>query len=83
VFRGGSVAERADLEPGALVPVPPGHARSLAERRALFDVATFDRLRVLTTELRGLTAEATSIELRLGPHTRLSRSRLQAVLRWV
>ena len=82
-IRGGAVAARADLEPGTPVPVPPGHARTLAERRAAFDVATFDRLRVLTTELRGLAAGATAVELRLGPHARLSRRRLQAVLRWV
>jgi DNA polymerase-3 subunit epsilon len=83
VLQGGAVAERVDLSADAPVPVPPGHARTPGERRAAFDVATFDRLRVLTTELRGLTTEATSIELRLGPHARLSRCRLQAVLRWV
>jgi DNA polymerase-3 subunit epsilon len=83
VVHGGAVAASVPLEPGMPVPVPPGHARPLAERRAVFDVATFDRLRVLTTELRGLAAEAGAIELRLGPHTRLSRRRLGAVLRWV
>jgi DNA polymerase-3 subunit epsilon len=79
----GVVAMRADLAPDAPVPVPPGHGRTAAERRAAFDVAMLDRLRVLTTELRGLAAEAATIELRLGPHARLSRRRLEAVLRWV
>jgi DNA polymerase-3 subunit epsilon len=83
VIGGGAVVARAELEPGAPVPVPPGHARTPAERRTAFDVATFDRLRVLTTELRGLAADASTVELRLGPHARLSRRRLQAVLRWV
>ena len=83
VVHGGAVAARADLEPETAVPVPPGHARTVAERRAAFDVAAFDRLRVLTTELRGLAVGAGSVELRLGPHARLSRRRLQAVLRWV
>jgi DNA polymerase-3 subunit epsilon len=83
VVRHGVVAARADLPPDAPLPLPPGHARTSAERRAAFDVAMFDRLRVLTTELRGLAAEAASIELRLGPHARLSRRRLKAVLRWV
>jgi DNA polymerase III subunit epsilon len=84
VFRGGALAVRADLEPGAPVPVPPGHSRTAAERRPAFDVATFDRLRVLTTEVRGLAAaEAAAVELRLGLHARLSRVRLEAVLRWV
>jgi DNA polymerase-3 subunit epsilon len=83
VLGSGAVVARADLEPDSLVPVPPGHARSLAERRASFDVATFDRLRVLTTELRTVAAQAPDVELRLGAHARLSRARLQAALRWV
>jgi len=83
VLQSGAVATRTDLPPDTPVPMPPGYARAPAERRAAFDVATFDRLRVLTTELRGLATEASSIELRLGPHARLSRRRLQAVLRWV
>ena len=83
VIRVGAVAVRADLEPDAGVPVPPGHACTAAERRAAFDVATFDRLRVLTTELRALVGGSATVELRLGPTARLSRGRLQAVLRWV
>jgi hypothetical protein len=83
VIEGGAVVARSDLEPAQALPVPPGHAHRLAERRTAFDLATFDRLRVLTTELRGLAAEAATVELRLGPHARLSRRRLQAVLRWV
>jgi hypothetical protein len=79
----GAVAGRANLEPGARLPVPPGHARSLVMRRATFDVATFDRLRVLTTELRTLVKTADSVELRLGLHARLSRRRLSTALRWV
>ncbi len=83
VVRGGEVAERADLPPLATVPVPPGHARTAAERRAAFDLARFDRLRVLSTELRVIAAATETVELRLGEYARLSRRRLQAVLRWV
>ncbi len=83
VIGSGAVVARSELALGAPVPVPPGYARAPAERRASFDVATFDRLRVLTTELRPLAAQAESVELRLGQHARLSRGRLRAVLRWV
>ncbi len=83
VFQSGAVVARADLDHGAPVPVPPGHLRTQAERRAAFDVASVDRLRVLTTELRGLVLGAERIELRLGPQARLSRCRLRAALRWV
>lgn len=83
VIERGAVAGRSDLDAPATPPVPPGHARTPAERRPSFDVATYDRLRVLTTELRGLAAEAPSIELRLGQCARLTRRRLLTVLRWV
>jgi DNA polymerase-3 subunit epsilon len=83
VIGAGRIVAREDLEPDAAVPVPPGHTRSAAERRAAFDVPTFDRLRVLTTELRAVAAQSATVEVRLGPHARLSRRRLQAVLRWV
>ncbi len=79
----GAVVARSEQEPGAPLPVPPGHMRTPAERRASFDIATFDRLRVLTTELRTVAAQADGVELRLGRHVRLSRARLQTVLRWV
>ena len=83
VIERGVVTARADVQPGAPVPVPPGSARSAAERRLSFDVAAFDRLRVLTTELRSLADAAGDVEVRLGPFSRLSRERLQAVLRWL
>ena len=83
VIHGGVVAERAELAPGAALPLPPGHARPAAERRAGFDLARFDRLRVLTTELRTLAAGAASVELRLGLHVRLSQPRLRRTLRWL
>jgi DNA polymerase-3 subunit epsilon len=83
VIGSGAIVERSYLEPGAPVPPPPGHGRTPAERCLSFDVATFDRLRVLTTELRTVAMEAADVELRLGRHARLSRARLQAVLRWV
>lgn len=99
VIRGGAVVERGDLEPGSQVAVPPGHARTPSERRAAFDVAAFDRLRVLTTELRALAPpwalgrheagdagarlQPGQLEIRFGPHARLSRRRLQVVLRWI
>ena len=79
----GSVAARADVEPGAAAPAPRGAGRSPAARRSAFDVASFDRIRVLTTELRTLVAGATPVEVRLGAHARLSRRRLETVLRWL
>jgi hypothetical protein len=83
VVERGAVTTRADLAPGERLPIPPGHRRPAAERRLSFDVAGFDRLRVLTTELRPLALDAEDVELRLGRLARLTRRRLRAVLRWV
>jgi DNA polymerase-3 subunit epsilon len=83
VMERGALVARGFLGNGEPVGVPPGHARDMAARRVAFDVATFDRLRVLTTELRSLAAGKGALELRLGTHARLSPARLRAVLRSV
>jgi hypothetical protein len=83
VIERGSVTACADAAEVGSAPHPSGSARSAAARRSAFDLGTFDRLRVLTTELRTLVAEAPHLELRVGVHARLSRRRLQAVLRRV
>ncbi|MGE0452154.1 MAG: hypothetical protein AB7O37_06855 [Vicinamibacteria bacterium] len=83
VIEAGAVTCRSDLDALDELPIPPQHGRAPAERRLAFDVATFDRLRVLTTELRGLLDEAEGLQLRLGPDVRLSRRRLRTVLRWI
>lgn len=83
VIEGGEIVAREELAPGAPLPVPAGWERPAAERRAGFDLVRFDRLRVLTTELRTLAAGAASVELRFSPHARLSHARLRRVLRWL
>ncbi len=79
----GHVVEREWIAAGAPLPTPPGHTRGRQERQHDFDVATFDRLRVLVTELRGLAPRAARLELRLGPHVLLSQPRLREVLQWI
>jgi DNA polymerase-3 subunit epsilon len=72
------------LGSGKLVPESRGiNKRSLRQRQADFDLATYDRLRVLTTELRRLTADERRLQLRLGPRMVLDREALVKVLRWV
>lgn len=83
VVERGAVVERLDAPPHALPPTPPGWARSVAERRAAFDVAAFDRLRVLTAELRRIVAEGRGVVLCLGPRERLAGERLRRALAWV
>lgn len=91
VIERGDVVEQTDVEPGSLPPVPPGHLRAPAERRAAFTLARFDRLRVLNTELKRLVADAAAdaaphvapVAVRLGAGPPLSGVRLARVLAWV
>jgi hypothetical protein len=47
------------------------------------NLKTYDRLRVVTTELRRLVAEGRDVELRLSPKVTLKRQEVVKALRWV
>jgi DNA polymerase-3 subunit epsilon len=83
VVEGGEIRLNADIETTATPPIPPGYTRSLADRREAFTVARFDRLRVLSTELKRLVAAGAPVALRLGVSPPLTDTRLGAVLWWV
>ena len=83
VIENGEVAVNANIDADATPPIPPGHARPVAARREAFTLACFDRLRVLTTELKRLVAADIPVALRLGVAPPLADMRLAAVLWWV
>jgi DNA polymerase-3 subunit epsilon len=83
VIDNGEVTVRAAVDAGAAPPIPPGGLRSVAARREAFTVARFDRLRVLTTELKRLAAAGAPVALRLGAGPALIGPRLARVLSWV
>ena len=60
-----------------------GHRRPVAARREAFTLASFDRLRVLTTELKRLIAAGAPVALRLGSGAALGGSRLALALWWL
>jgi hypothetical protein len=66
-----------------VAPIPPAYRRSVAARRELFTIASFGRLRVLTAELKRLSAAGAPVTLRLGAGPALDGSRLAAALWWV
>ena len=79
----GTVAQRQELPGQAEVPSPPAYFKRMAERQKTFDLATYERLRVVTTELRRLVAAGRSVEIRLRPNAALSRRKLARILQWV
>ncbi len=64
-------------------PIPPGHRRPIAARHEAFTLARFDRLRVLTTELKRLVAGGAPVAVRLGASPALARARLASLLAWL
>jgi hypothetical protein len=71
------------VDANATPPIPPGYRRPVAARRDAFTLASFDRLRVLTTELKRLIAAGAPVALRLGVGPALDESRLASALWWV
>jgi len=83
VIERGEIVLSADADPDGTPPIPPGYQRPVMARRELFTVACFDRLRVLTTELKRVTAAGTPVALRFGLAPALADARLAATLWWV
>jgi DNA polymerase-3 subunit epsilon len=83
VIEGGEVVLSTAADANAPPPIPPGYHRSVAARREAVTVVSFDRLRVLTTELKRLIAAGAPVSLRLGVGRALDESRLASALWWV
>ncbi len=82
-FENGAVGSREELPAEKETPLSPGYTKRIPERQKIFDVATYERLRVVTTELRRLVGERRKIELRLNPTSILSGRQLTKLLPWV
>jgi DNA polymerase-3 subunit epsilon len=83
VIERGEIVLSTDADPDGLLPIPPGYQRPVMARRELFTVACFDRLRVLTTELKRLVAAGAPAAVRFGIGPALADARLAAALWWV
>jgi DNA polymerase-3 subunit epsilon len=83
VIENGEVVSSTAADTHAPPPIPPGYRRPAAARREAFTLASFDRLRVLTTELKRLSAAGAPVALRLGAGPALDGSRLASALWWV
>jgi len=83
VIENGEIALSAAVDASAPPPIPPGYRRQTAARREAFTLASFDRLRVLTTELKRLNGAGAPVALRLAVGPPLEESRLASALWWV
>jgi DNA polymerase-3 subunit epsilon len=64
-------------------PIPVGCLRPIGARHRAFTVARFDRVRVLTTELKRLVAAGAPVAVRFDVAPALAGTRLAAALSWV
>ena len=64
-------------------PLPPGHRRKLNFRLKAFDVEGYDRVRILSTEIRRLLSEGRQVELRFGRGRALTTAHLRKVFQWL
>jgi len=83
VFGRARPRRREMLPAGAAVPVPPGCRLTVAERKQSFDRKAYDRMRVVTTEIRRLISEGRNVEVRLSRTARLRNAELARLLGWV
>jgi len=83
VIENSEVVVSGAVDADATPPIPPGYRRPAAARREAFTLDSFDRLRVLTTELKRLIAAGAPAALRLGAGPALNESRLASALWWV
>jgi hypothetical protein len=83
MFENGAVHSRQNVAAQKEIPLSAGHTKRTPERQKSFDVTTYERLRVVTTELRRLVGEDRHIELRLSPTGILTARQLARLLPWV
>ncbi len=83
VIESGEIVLKASAGSGLNPPIPPGCRRPAAERHEALNLACFDRLRVLNSELKRLVAAGVPVALRFGVTPALTGVRLASALSWV
>jgi DNA polymerase-3 subunit epsilon len=80
ILAAGAVTRSVRLDGNDEPPCPPGAARTRRQRRHALDRATYDRLRVLTTELRRILSRKRPVEIVLSPSIHLASADIRRIL---
>ena len=83
VFNKGIIIDRQSAAARTRLPLSPGCKTQFRTRQHNFDLKTYDRLRVVTTEMRRLISENRWVTLRPGPKSILQPEALGKALRWI
>lgn len=83
IFSQGKIMKRSFSLRQQPLPVPPGAGRPVLARRRCLNLPTYDRLRVLTTEIRRLLSEKRPLCIRLSRRAYLHEEQLRRLMRWI
>jgi DNA polymerase-3 subunit epsilon len=83
VFDKGKVVKRNTISSETKIPEPPGCRKSFVERQRSFDLATIDRMRVVTTEIKKIVSAGKWINICLVPGVVLESKKLVKLLKWI
>jgi DNA polymerase-3 subunit epsilon len=83
VIRHGCIAEKGAAAGITAIPIPPGHRTAFERRQSTLDLATYDRLRVLTTEIRRILSGGRDVYIRLNRRVLLKPCQLKRLLWWL
>lgn len=85
ILRGGCVVHRENTSQEKDLPTPPGFQRPMPVRQKSFDIAAYDRMRILTTELRRLAADnrQREISLKVNRDRILGKEQLIKLFQWI
>jgi DNA polymerase-3 subunit epsilon len=83
IIHNGTIKKHTSVPIHQATPIPPGFRKGFIARRRNFDLAAYDRMRVLTTEIRRLIKEDRLLELRLSTQACVKADRLLRFLQWM
>ena len=83
VLKNGSTKFLSHNPTSDVLDILPGHKKTIVEKQANFDISTYDRMRIVTTEMRRIIQEGRDIELCFHPGNVLNKKQLEKILKWV
>jgi len=83
VIHKGEIQHRGHIPKTDSLPMPPVEKGGWPSRLFYFDLPAYDRMRVITTEVRRLISEGRDVRLRFNASVCLGTAKLRKLLRWV
>jgi len=83
VIQGGRPCFKDPIRSSQDPPPLTEQEKSFLEKQNNFDIFTYDRMRILCTEIRRILQEEREVRLNLGPKLSLNSAQLREVLKWV